>query len=733
MKKALAEVATLRTRDELVRAKNLSDYIANARGEASVLPVSWEAPYWRGVGYFVKQSHVPRGSLAKDIDPSAWLAPAFIDFAKAYVASQHLNNPGETRAGHIKRLQTLRLLEVALLDLRGAADPLRLDAAVLDAAAAYARSQLKGHGPYRVGAELVTLASSLVDRGILPAAAGTWASPNLQPKNSSIGLEEGAGRARKLRLPDESALLALADVFNRSLNVADSRDQADVFTTGAVALLMCAPSRGQEILRLPTNLVFEATDRFGDEQTGLRLHASKGFGAYVKWVWADMVPVASKAIERLRAMSKGARKLALHLEDPASCGRFFRHEDCPNVSDDQPLTKEQVCRALGYKTVGLHKLGLAGVGVVHTLQTLWDGWVLPRHRKANPDFPYVSARDAALGARGGLKFSDALFCMTRHQLRLDLCTSPVLLWMPDLADLGFRLRGAKKVRSVFARYGYASADGQPLTLTSHQIRHLLNTEAQRVGLSDEQIAHWSGRARVSQNAVYDHRTTEERVEQARDAVAVVQAGLSVDQSPDSNALVQGEWVIQVVRPPRSSLDFDDIQPRLTGLKTEYGECHHDWAFAPCEGFVKCLDCSEHACIKGSDEHAATRLLRLEALHRSVLREVAKARLAGESDIDAQDWLRVQERYEAKIAQLIAILRSESVPDGAVIRTARGQAPSHLQRAVRGLATRALTDGSEPQPVMEQLLVALDEFSGSGGSVVAPQLRGGPSPLLGGHG
>lgn len=718
MKTQATSVTTLKTKDHLVRAQNLSDYISSARDEVAALNVQWDEPYWTGVGYFVKQAHAPRGSLKKGIDRAAWLDSSFADFAKAYVTTQHLNNPGESRSGHIKRLQTLRLLEAALLELRGSADPLQMDAAVFDATAFMARSQLKGSGPYRVGAELVTLAAALVEKGILPAVCASWSNPNKQPKNNSISVDPTAERARQLRLPDSEALYALADIFNRDLDVADKRVQADIVATSAIALLMCAPSRGQEIFRLPVNLKFEATDKFGKDQKGLRLHASKGFGAYIKWVWSEMVPVAERAIERVQAMTEDARNLARHLENPATCGKFFRHADCPQVPDDEPLTASDVCRALGYRNASpaaaLNKIGLSAVGGSYTLQTLWDTWVLPQHRKLNPHFPYVSARDAGLGKKGGLKFSDALFCMFRHQLSLSSSTSPVLLWMPELTDLSFRLRGSKTIKSIFDRYGYLGRDGQPVTLTSHQIRHLLNTEAQRVGLSDEQIAHWSGRARVSQNAVYDHRTTAERVEQTREAVAQVQSAVSLIGSDQGQAksYSHGPWVVQVVRKPRSASDIEDIQPHLTGLKTLYGECHHDWAFAPCEGFVKCLDCSEHACIKGSDEDAATKLERLQVLHRSVLKEVEKARLASQDDVDAQEWLHVQQRHADKVAQLITLLQSEAVPDGSIIRTAQGQSPTHLRRAMRGLARRALSEGTAPQAVMEQMLENLDSGRGS---------------------
>lgn len=706
----VTSVETLVSRDDLARASNLSDYIRAARDESKVLVDDWDMPFWPGVGYFVKQSHAPRGSMPASIPFEAWLDDDFLDFAKAYVVERFLTNPGLTRATHIKRLQVLRLVEASLIALREDASPLGIDGSVLEAAATLARQTLAPAGAYKVGTELERFADVLVRAGVLAPICGTWCNPNKQPKNTGISVDAKAEQARQSRLPDHDALYALADVFNRDLDPADERAQRDIVTTSAIALLMCAPSRGQEIFRLPVNLVFETTDKFGKDQLGLRLQASKGFGAYVKWVWSGMVPVAERAIELVRAITEEGRKLARHLEDPRLKRRFYRHASCPQVPDHQPLTRVQVCHALGYETTNpwrsLYSAGLRRDEGSYTLQSLWDEVVLPRLAEQHPHFPYVSAADKALGRKGGLKFSEALFCTLRYQLNPRIGTSPVQLFMPDLADLNFDLGPSEGKTCIFERYGFTDARGVSLKITSHQIRHLINTEAQRVGLTDEQVAHWSGRRRVDQNAVYDHRTLQERVEQTRDAVESVQAAVALPAAAEGVSYTHGQWTVKVVRKPRMLADVEDVQPQLSGLKTLYGECHHDWSFAPCEGFVKCLDCSEHACIKGDDD-AAVKIERLRSLHASVLAEVEKASVAAESDVDSRDWLLVQQRYAAKVGELLSLLESASVPDGSVIRTAQGESPTHLRRALRGLATKALVHGTGSKPAMTQLLQSLE--------------------------
>lgn len=723
---SVTAVKTFVSSDDLARARSLRRYVKAARDESSALVEDWDAAHWPGVGYFVKQAHAPRGSMPASIPVEAVLNEEFVDFAKAYVVERFLTNPGLSRSAHIKRLQVLRLLEVSLLSLRGDASPLGIDGAVLEATATLARQTLAQGGAYKVGAELEGLADVMVRAGVLAPLWSTWSNPNKQPKNAGISVDAESEQSRQAKLPSHDALYALADIFNRNLDPQDKRVQRDIVTTSAIALLMCAPSRGQEIFRLPANLIVEATDKFGKDQLGLRLQASKGFGAYVKWVWSGMVPVAQRAIDLVSAITEDGRSLARHLEDPDLKGGFYRHSQCPMVPDDQPLTREEVCLALGYSTVdpwrALKNAGLARDEGSYTLQSLWDEVVLPRLEEQHPYFPYVSAADKALGRKGGLKFSEALFCTLRHQFSPRVSTSPVQLFMPDLADLNFDLGPTPARTSIFKRYGFSDADGNPLKLTSHQIRHLINTEAQRVGLTDEQIAHWSGRLRVDQNSVYDHRTLDERVEQTRRAVEDVQSAVGLPATAEGLSYTHGQWTIKVAAKPRALAEVEDMQPQLSGLKTLYGECHHDWSFAPCEGFVKCLDCSEHACIKGAGDADVT-LERLRALHSGVLSEVAKASAAAADDVDAADWLTVQQRYAAKVGELIAMLESESVPDGSVIRSANGQHPTHLHRALRGLTAKAVADGSKAAPLMKELLKSLEPHRMAGSAPLLTTARG----------
>jgi hypothetical protein len=709
---------TLQTLAQRKRATALAEYIREAREDIKVLDIRWEDAVWKKFGTF-SNLEASQNKLGKNITPENLLAPTFIDFAKAYILERFQDNPS-SNSGHSARLRALRLVEAALRELRDTADPLKIDLAVLDRAAALANKQFKPSTAYGTGLDVMEMVQAMAAHGILPLEVKQWTSPIVKVRDIGVSVGSEGDRARQNKLPNAEALEVLAAIFNRDLHPSDERLHRDICTTTATALLISAPSRGQEIFKLPVNLLFKETDRFGDQQLGLLLDASKGFGAYIKWVFNGMGPVVQKGIARVKAMTENARALARHLEDEKTNQLFFRHANCPDVGENEPLTTVQACQALGRGTdlttrnasSSLHAVHLCGKNHAHTLHSLWTGYVLPKHKEVHPYFPYVSQKDKAKGKKGGLKFSEALFCMLANQLHATNATNPLLLWVPTLTNAyGVDLRPSETGQiTIFNRYKYLGRDGKPLGLKSHQIRHMLNTEAQRMGLSDEMIAHWSGRKDIHQNKTYDGRWEQERVDQAR---PLVESRALRSVSPSSTEVGKtlvtkdGYWRIDKGPKPRSCADLADIQPQLAGLMTAHGECYHDWALAQCDGFITCLECSEHGCIKGSDDNAQVRLQRIESLLRHVMVEVAKAQAAVTSENwGAQEWLETQKRYAAKLEQLIAILQNPDVPDYSVIRLTTAQHPSHLQRVMRGIAVKALEDGTEPEHVMKHMLNAI---------------------------
>ncbi len=701
------------------RRRCLKKYIRYAKTDLAALAPDWNAPAWPGVGVFNKIGSGTGGKALKATAPTQLMDSRFIEFAKAYIRELHSRNPLESPAHHTARLRALRLIEKALMQTHGQADPVAIDEDILNSACELANDTFRRSTIYMAGREIAAIATTLVSKGIVSSQLQGWQPAVRQRRRLGNAVGSEGDKARTGRLPSPAAIEALGVIFNLRLEARDPRAQRDIATTSGVALLLSAPSRGQEIHRLPSCLQFRATDRFGAEHLGLRLEASKGFGAYVKWVWTGMVPVVERALDRLLAITAEPRRLALHLEDPKTRELFFRHAQCPDVGEDEALTSHEVCQALGLSEGNAAgSMRSAGVGPAkrnrpYTLRSLWHEWVLPRHRANCPYFPYVSKKDRQLGKKGGLKFSQALFCMVRHQLHARNKANPVLLWMPDLNDFGKDLApSSARMANIFERHGYGE-ESPPLRLRSHQFRILLNTEAQRMSMPDDMIAVWSGRVQSRQNRNYDERREQERTDQSRPAIESLDKRLSQPRAEDSSQIRrQGHWIVDSSRPPRSIADGQDAQPRLTGLQTLFGECHHDWAATPCEGYVHCLECDEHECEKREDAIGQANLKQIQAHQARVLLEIEKSkREIDEKTWGASAWGSLQERKARKLAELLKLLTDPKLPEGSRIKTANTRHPTHMHRVLRSISLQALEENLAPEDTISRLLSALCDKEG----------------------
>ncbi|MBT9508199.1 hypothetical protein [Rhodoferax sp.] len=717
---AYDKLTSLIPKNQLEAEANLAEYIRFAKNDLIVLGANlpWAAWRWENVGTFAKQG-VVRGLIGKPVAAELMLDATFIDFAKAYVRERHSHNPNESMNGHINRLRCLRVLEMALLEVHGCANPILVDHRALNQAVTFSRKYFSERTAYQTGINLQSIADLLVKKKIIPTVVRYWTSPISDVRKMGYAVGTAGDKARAEKLPDQQALRALSEVSNHRLETDNPDHQRDIYTTSVTALLLSAPSRGgDEVHLLPLNLDFKATDKFGKDQMGLLWNGSKGFGRYTKWVWEGIVPVAERAIGRLKAMTEDARKLARWLEDPKTCNHFYRHPACPDVGDEEPLTWEQVCNAMGYvqDRSSLHSYGLSAKNCTHTLQELWRDHILPQHKKDHPYFPYVSRKEAAKGVKGGLKFSQALFCMQVNQLAPRSGTSPVKLWMPNLKTYGREVgKSFATTTSIFDRHGYKGDDGEPLQLRSHQIRHLLNTEGQRGKMTEEEIAWWSGRIDLAQNEVYNGMTEQERVDRDKGILAnehghvvIVKVNpYSLEPKATGSIETYGHWQVDSRKP--ASLHDLDVQPKLTNINTLWGRCEHDYALSPCEGFANCLACSEHVCIKGNGQDDREKLDRIQGLMSRVATEIEKANAQiEEGDWGAEEWLDHQTKWHAKLQQLVEILQSSKTEDGARIKISGANSQIYLHRVLRNVAMTALENNTLPKDVIQEMLEAIKQ-------------------------
>lgn len=119
--------------------------------------------------------------------------------------------------------------------------------------------------------------------------------------------------------------------------------------------------------------------------------------------------------------------------------------------------------------------------------------------------------------------------------------------------------------SIFTRFGFTEPDGSHMALQATQFRHYLNTLAQAGGLSQLDIAKWSGRKDVlgTQNEAYDHVTPGQMLQKIRDAVGGDQMFRATGLKLPKKVLIRRDELYRAGR----------ADPRAT---TDLGYCVHDY-------------------------------------------------------------------------------------------------------------------------------------------------------------
>ena len=656
----VAELFQFKPRRGLRADQSLADFILRCRRDLTVFgrELDWAANHWPSAGVTFGNLD-QRQRLLRD---EQLLRQPFLDFSKAYLRYQQGHRPTRTK----NEMRALRILERALIVQTGGTEFGKITGATLDKAAEIACSAYSPGMAYHAGRELERLASFLESNGLV-ARRFDWVSPIARP-NDRTRTGPKAKALREKKLPSSRAVDAIAEIF-----ASNPKEPRDVFTTCTSALMLSAPSRISEVLALGIDCEVRQSKHHGAIAYGWRFFPAKGGEPLIKWIPDAMVSVAEEAISRIRELSRQPRWLAHWLETRPN--EFPRHPGCPEASEDALLTRDQLAHALGVPTEDgarcaseLCRLGFSSADHRYTLREL-NVWVRSRLPR---DFPWFDKKR-------GIKYSQALFCSTARQLDTIRRTSPVILWKPTSNVFNNSLEsrdtgGVKAAPSIFDRYGFNDEVGAKLKVTSHQFRHLLNTIAQRGGLTQEQIARWSGRAEIRQNANYDHMSEFELVDMLRRHDPAVVRG-------DSFQALLTELSAKT---PVTQEEFEGMLIP-TAHVTEYGFCIHDFVMSPCQRFRDCINCVEQVCVKG--DHRSTRLEeRLETVDQLISRA---AEAVAAEDCGADRWLEAQRRTRERLIALLEILNDESVPNGSLVRL-RGD----VSRTRLGSAIRAVSVGAE---------------------------------------
>lgn len=665
-KSAMANIIQFTPKQNIDAAKNLTEFIRICKEKLTVFGsnLKWEENYW-------PTANITFGNLnqkTRILNSQNIMQQPFLDFAKAYYRYQQGHKP--TKA-HIE-LRALKCIERAFIETNSKPDISYLNFLVLDKAAILVKQFFSPGAAYRIGGEIARLANFVSDKNLIPGKLD-WKNPIIRPIDTvRTGIK--ARQHREKKLPDENLLNALADIFARN-----PTEPRDIFTSSVCAMLLCAPSRISEILALPVDCEVWQTKKDGKKTYGWRFQPGKGGNPCIKWIPDAMISIAQQAISRIRKLTDEARKIAKWHEDKPHL--FYRHQNCPNVTEEQPLTAEEAALALGiptkdrnYYLTELKRLGFSRKNHIHSLATL-SKWVTNNLPKRFPWFD----------TERNIKFSEALFCFQAKQLRTYMVTSPIMIWrpIPNILNNDLKTREATPGYfrpSIFDRHNLNISNQQKLKANSHQFRHLLNTMAQRGGLSQTEIARWSGRADIKQNRVYDHMNEFELVDMIRSH----DHALSLDQPLAEIA----EQIASKI--PMTRQEFNTLAMPTAHI-TEYGFCIHDFTMSPCQRFRDCLNCTEQVCIKGDRriDRLKERYTIVEKLRDKAAQEI-KDGAAG-----ADRWYQIHDLTEKRLRELIGIMENPNIQNGAIIKLRNENEFSPLRRAIE-----AKTQKNEP----EQLLI-----------------------------
>lgn len=444
----MTEVVQFVPRADLDASRNLAEFIRLAREDLTAFSNAgaWEGDKWMHVETIVFATKTAR----LDAYTFTPMADPFKQFAKAYVRYRYSHKPVKSLA---MMLQALRCIEAALLDVRGPAEIQLLTGAVMDVSAQKCREFYASEDVHhKTGLQLQSVFAFLRENQLVPTLP-VWASPFKKPVILTENLGNAGQSHRQDKLPLNEDMLAVADVF------ALADDAESRFYSSIMILLMVAPSRVSEVLKLPINCIQWEADGAGRLQMFLRWEAAKGKRATKKWVIPAMHDVVQEAVQRLTDIGKSAREVAKQAGG------------CINDAPD----------ALGLDLV--EEFG----------GSYW---------------PYLDEKKV-------VKFGNALCLHRENEFNRERLIRADSWRIPSANEVNRRL-GSGLGASLFERFGLRRSDGSPIKLTSHQLRHWLSTMSERAGMDDYTLAQWAGRARVADNRHYDHRTPEERLETARE-------------------------------------------------------------------------------------------------------------------------------------------------------------------------------------------------------------------------
>lgn len=568
----------------------------------------------------------------------AQMAEPFVSFAKAYVRYMQGMRPTKNLAF---RVTALRALDAAHRQ-SGRLGPVMMDGDTFNRAARVIAERLTEATAYRVGAQLELIAKFMSEHR-LTAVPLAWRSPIKRPTDATrVGPEFDKLRSEKM--PSQAALEALPKAFHIATQ------PNDVLFSSIAAILCSAPDRVNEVLLLAENCEVHDKTSSGKGAYGLRWRPAKGADPMVKWVIPSMAPIVVEAIAKIRKLTAGARRIAQWYE--INPERLYLPQELEYLRSRELLTLDEIQRAILLEE-GAPSFARRWCSANNVL-------LIKRGSRLYARFADVERAAIALLPTGfpllntevGIKFSEALIVVRRNELHSAKGTFGCVIEPVNTSQVNTALgtRSKHGFESIFDRLGLTEPDGSRIRVSTHQFRHYLNTLAQIGGMSQLDIAKWSGRLDIRQNEAYDHVTADQMVAKIRESIG--------DQTLMFGPLAKLPKNIPISRDEFARLKIP------TAHTTDFGFCVHDYTMMPCERHADCINCGEHVCVKG-DEGKATRVRRRLEDAKQLLTRAEEAMTQGYYGADR--WMEHHKKTVLRLTQLTELFDNPAVAIGSVIQ------------------------------------------------------------------
>ena len=584
------------------------------------------------------------------------LSEPFIDFAKAYIRYVYSQQPVRQLSRH---LESLRMVEMALYNVKDNCDILQLDNLVINEVETLVLKKYKKdtESVNKLGYQLEKLFDFCRENGITPNLS-LWNNPYKRPRDLTILLDERGKEYRSSKMPTDEEMMLVAKLFHDAPNL----DKETEYYTAVMALLMVAPSRCSELMSLSVNCLEWEEDSLGNKQLGIRWIPAKNGKEGLKWVPSCMQDIVVEAVKRLTNISSLAREVAKFAEENPNILMLSNKELAPSHSLYQKhLTKSEIAEVLDIdsknscNTKWFKNLISENDGII-TYEILGK-FLYKKYTSKFNNWPYVDKHKS-------VKVSEALLLFRENEFHDDFSPKSFSFVLPTVNQINDRFcySETRPKTSLWEKHCIGTSKGEFIRLPSHNARHWLSTKAERGGMDELTLANWAGRARVADNKAYDHRTEEEKSESVR------------------NLLIPEDISILDKIHLNLPITYEDLGKDRIGIATvtEIGICEHDYAMSPCSRHGDCETCKELICIKGLESS-------LEILKHRVIQLTEQINKAKEHHklgaFGADRWISNLGWRLAHIRTKIAFLENSEIPNGALLRIPDEYDPSPVKLAL----------------------------------------------------